>query len=284
MALNNYPFWVNNFDRVKNYKDEYPLVTKIFDHPVSFWYGDKGKKYTSHIDKGIQRLLNRAYPCLPVFVIYNMPNRDMGQHSKGGAKTREKYLEFIDTFCNGIGNASPIVIYEPDSLPHAEAMDNSERLWRAELMKKSLEIITSRTNALVYIDIGHSNWLDAKIAAHMISSVTNDKVRGFSVNVSNFRTTEESMNWALQICETRTDDYFVIDTSRNGNGPFGNYWCNPPGRALGESPTIDTGEEKCDAFLWVKIPGESDGKCNGGPRAGRFWPEYAENLIRNSDK
>jgi endoglucanase len=89
------------------------------------------------------------------------------------------------------------------------------------------------------------------------------------------------MEWGLKLCEHRPNDYFVIDTSRNGNGPHGNQWCNPPGRAVGEVPTCDTGEEQCDAFLWIKIPGESDGKLNNGPRAGKFWGEMAEELVKN---
>jgi endoglucanase len=84
--------------------------------------------------------------------------------------------------------------------------------------------------------------------------------------------------------------HFVIDTSRNGAGPnsmatfasapfnqtasvintlqAGN-WCNPPGRGVGLRPTASTGTPLLDAFLWVKIPGESDGQCDaaGGPRA-----------------
>ena len=43
----------------------------------------------------------------------------------------------------------------------------------------------------------------------------------------------------------------------------------------------NTGEPKCDAYLWIKIPGESDGKGNGGPRAGKFWPEMATELIKD---
>ena len=88
--------------------------------------------------------------------------------------------------------------------------------------------------------------------------------------------------WANKICELRSQDYYVVDTSRNGNGPHGNEWCNPPGRALGTPPTCDTGLEKCDAYLWIKIPGESDGKANGGPRAGRMWGEMGEQLVRNT--
>ena len=277
-----YPFFVNNFDRVKNFKQKFPLVSKIFEHPVSFWYGDREGKYCSHIDKGILRLVKRAYPYLPVFVIYNMPNRDMGHYSKGGAKSEESYIEFMEAFCRGIKNISPIVIYEPDAIPHATLMSDEDRLWRLSLMKKGLEVLAEQSTAYVYVDVGHSNWLSPEQAANLLNHVSNDKVRGFSVNVSNFRTTEESMRWSLQVCEHRPQDHFVIDTSRNGNGPFGNVWCNPPGRSLGIPPTTSTGEERCDAFLWIKIPGESDGKGNKGPRAGRFWPEYAEQLVLNS--
>jgi cellulase/cellobiase CelA1 len=82
----------------------------------------------------------------------------------------------------------------------------------------------------------------------------------------------------------------VIDTSRNGRGPLdaarfaaapyaqpqdvikgltiGN-WCNPPGAGLGLRPTADTGVPLTDAYLWVKVPGGSDGSCDiaGGARA-----------------
>jgi endoglucanase len=84
--------------------------------------------------------------------------------------------------------------------------------------------------------------------------------------------------------------HFVIDTSRNGTGPnamrtfaaapfnqpssvisklaSGN-WCNPPASGVGLRPTSETGVPLLDAYLWVKIPGQSDGQCDaaGGVRA-----------------
>jgi endoglucanase len=76
----------------------------------------------------------------------------------------------------------------------------------------------------------------------------------------------------------------VIDTSRNGNGPYTGPdsppWCNPPGRAPGPSPRVDPGPAGIDAYLWVKTPGESDGPCNGGPPAGQFWQKYAVSLAQ----
>jgi endoglucanase len=103
--------------------------------------------------------------------------------------------------------------------------------------------------------------------------------------------------------------HFVVDTSRNGQGPWappaGAYppgqdvqvWCNPPGRGLGARPTTDTGDPLADAFLWVKVPGESDGSCTRGattgggvdpewgmvdPAAGQWFPEQAVDLIRHA--
>jgi endoglucanase len=86
---------------------------------------------------------------------------------------------------------------------------------------------------------------------------------------------------------------FIIDTSRNGRGPLnvapygvapynqavgvlsalnGGGWCNPAGAGLGLRPTTRTSVALLDAYLWVKIPGESDGSCDtaGGARAWDF--------------
>ncbi|WP_157944017.1 glycoside hydrolase family 6 protein [Blastococcus atacamensis] len=93
--------------------------------------------------------------------------------------------------------------------------------------------------------------------------------------------------------------HFVIDTSRNGQGswtpPAGFLnpldWCNPPGRGAGLTPTTDTGNALIDAYLWIKVPGESDGSCYRGssaphpgdqtadPAAGQWFPEQARELI-----
>ena len=95
--------------------------------------------------------------------------------------------------------------------------------------------------------------------------------------------------------------HFVIDTSRNGQGPWtapaGKYtdaevWCNPPGRGLGERPTLATGHALIDAQLWIKVPGESDGRCLRGtagpedpergmidPAAGQWFKEQAAELV-----
>jgi endoglucanase len=95
--------------------------------------------------------------------------------------------------------------------------------------------------------------------------------------------------------------HFVIDTSRNGQGPWtppvGAYsdpqpWCNPPGRGIGDRPTTKTGNALLDAKLWIKVPGESDGQCTRGtagaidpergvidPPAGGWFKQQADELV-----
>jgi endoglucanase len=99
-----------------------------------------------------------------------------------------------------------------------------------------------------------------------------------------------NLRYANMLGATTPTARFIIDTSRNGHGPLngaqyaaapfnqpasvtagltsGN-WCNPPGAGLGLRPTANTGVALLDAYLWVKIPGESDGSCDiaGGARA-----------------
>jgi endoglucanase len=51
----------------------------------------------------------------------------------------------------------------------------------------------------------------------------------------------------------------------------GGTWCNPPDSGTGHLPTADTSQDSplLDAYVWVKLPGESDGQCDaaGGVRA-----------------
>lgn len=98
---------------------------------------------------------------------------------------------------------------------------------------------------------------------------------------------------------------FVIDTSRNGLGPWqypaDTYpvhedWCNPPDRGLGVRPDTTTDVPLVDAYLWIKVPGESDGKCYRGtggpldpargiedPAAGQWFVEQARELVVLAD-
>lgn len=109
--------------------------------------------------------------------------------------------------------------------------------------------------------------------AQLLRSAGLDEATGFALNVSNFFTTESNVQLGTQISNLTGGKHFVIDTSRNGNGP-GDHWCNPAGRAIGARPQ-GFASGLVDAYLWVKPPGDSDGSCNGAPHAGVFMSQYA---------
>ena len=135
-------------------------------------------------------------------------------------------------------------------------------------------------------------------------------------NPNDFSTWALTDQWYLDNVESQTWvpypgnaglKHFVIDTSRNGQGPWTptmSYpdpqdWCNPPDRGLGYLPTANTGLLLVDAYLWIKIPGESDGECTRGmgpagetvdpewglidPAAGSWFPEMALDLVHNAN-
>ena len=187
--MKSYPFWVPDYDRVKDHKTEYPNVSKIFEHPTAYWYGQRTGKPIKNLSKRLNRLFKRAGDHLPVLVMYNLPNRDMGHYSKGGGKSHDAYLDFVQEFSQGIGDRKPIVIYEPDGLPHTATMAKPDADKRISLMTEGLYILANTCKARIYIDIGHSNWLEPEQAGKLLDRIVIDRVPGFSVNVSNYRST-----------------------------------------------------------------------------------------------
>jgi len=107
-----------------------------------------------------------------------------------------------------------------------------------------------------------------------------------TTDVPNLNTSGINLRYANMLGSTAPTTHFVIDTSRNGVGPW-NFasagyanagvaqdWCNPPGRGLGLRSTANTGTPLLDAYLWIKVPGESDGTCTRGAPAGSVDPEW----------
>ncbi|MFC4470927.1 glycoside hydrolase family 6 protein [Streptomyces xiangluensis] len=285
------PFWVNPdgnaAEQVSTFteegkKKEAELIRKIAAQPTGEWVTpesaeDEARGFTEAAEKADRDAL---------LVVYNIPHRDCGQFSQGGAADGNAYREFIDQVAGGIGDRNATVILEPDALLHLVDGCTAEEFHqeRLDLLKGAVEKLSSLENTKVYLDAGNAGSNPSDLY-DPLKRAGIDQADGFSVNVSNFYTTEDSTQYGKELSAKIGNKPFVIDTSRNGNGPYTegeDPWCNPPGRALGEEPTTKTGDDLVDAYLWVKRPGESDGTCRGGPKAGEWWPEYALNLAKAS--
>lgn len=222
-----------------------------------------------------------AQGTLPVLIAYNIPSRDCGLYSAGGAAGAAGYRTWIREVAAGIGNKRAVVILEPDALPGITCLDEAGQQSRYALMNDAVDVLGANPGTTVYLDAGNYSWQSAETMAARLKTAGVDRARGFSMNVSGYGDTPQTRAYGDDLARRLSNAHWVIDTSRNGNGAApGNEWCNPSGRALGASPTTNTGSQYGDALLWLKRPGESDGNCNGGPSAGVWWPEYGLALAK----
>ncbi|MFD4971519.1 glycoside hydrolase family 6 protein [Streptomyces sp. NPDC058424] len=288
------PFWVNPDSRAARQvaaylkdgkKADAEQIRKIAGQPTGEWIGpenpeQEARGFTEAADKAGRTAL---------LVLYNIPHRDCGQYSQGGAADGDAYRSWVDGVARGIGDRPATVVLEPDALLHLVDGCTPEefREERYALIEGAVERLKSLKSTKVYVDAGNAGWGHPDQIFEPLRRAGVDRADGFAVNVSNFYSTRESLAYGKQLSAKLGGKHFVVDTSRNGNGPYGGgdpgeRWCNPPGRALGEAPTTRTADPLADAYLWVKRPGESDGTCKGGPKAGDWWADYALKLARAS--
>ncbi len=253
------------------------LLSKISTSPTAVWLGSWYSDSQTR-DK-ITSVLNgaKATNSTPTFVLYNIPIRDCGSYSAGGANNPDGYRAWINLVAETIGTNSAVIILEPDALPQSNCLNSTDYATRMGLLSGAVTTLKAKPAITVYMDAGHSGWRSVDEMATLLTNAGVAKANGFSLNTSNFDTTANSLTYGKAISAKVGNKHFVVDTSRNGNGSNGE-WCNPSGRALGNKPTTTTGEPLVDGYLWIKAPGESDGQCNGGPSAGTWWTSYALGL------
>jgi endoglucanase len=257
------------------------LMDDLALQPTGLWLGDWTPVVRATVSQRVAAA--RATGSMPLLVAYNIPGRDCGQHSSGGAPSAAAYRRWIADLAAGIRDASAAVILEPDALAGAGCLGAAERRERMELLSDAVATLERRPRTAVYIDAGNPGWTGPREMARRLRAAGIDEARGFAVNVSSFNDTASARAYGRAVSRLVDFAPFVIDTSRNGAGASASGdWCNPPGMALGARPTADTGDPLIDAFLWVKRPGESDGTCNGGPPAGEWWGDYALGLAQRA--
>jgi endoglucanase len=254
------------------------VFAKIAAQPTGIWI-EPGKYPLATVEDEVSTIAETAASKgeLPVFVVYGIPDRDCGNQSAGGLSAAD-YPHWVEAIARALSIRKAVVILEPDALALAPQCGNVDQ--RVEQLHAAVESLAT-TRAIVYLDAGHSDWMEASSMAALLSRAGIAQTRGFATNVSNFNGSAAEHAWGESVSALTAGAHYVIDTSRNGRGSNGE-WCNPSGRALGVVPAVVTGDGAQDANLWVKPPGESDGTCNGGPAAGDWWGEMAVELADNA--
>ncbi|MFI8195698.1 glycoside hydrolase family 6 protein [Streptomyces sp. NPDC085942] len=293
------------------------IRTEVADRMTVKWFGD----WNSDVRLAVDTYVTRAAAAgqLPTLVAYNIPGRDCGGASDGGADGPRLYKEWMDAFIAGIGKRPAIVVLEPDAVAQADVEQNCLTTQQREARFDMLWYANQHLDAQgpyvkTYLDAGNATWTlgerreddpaDKGIGLSDMADLLGRSgiylADGVAVNVANYHSTGISDDYGRRLAarvkeRLGVDTTWVVDTSRNGNGAYripGDEtsgqagFCNPPLRKLG-SPSR-TGEGGAAFYLWIKNPGDSDGRhaddsrCSAtGPqvKAGDFSPEFALRLI-----
>ena len=269
------------------------MMLELSRIPTAVWF--TGSSTGSYADSLLDKIDDATQ--IGVFVVYNIPQRDLGSYSKGGATSESAYRGYIDGLVGGWNNREAIVILEPDALAMAPKMDSTGRAERYRCMNYAVERF-KRAGARVHLDGGDSGWVPdpEKMAAELIAAGV-AYADGFVTNVSHHRTTkrETAQNRAIVAAiEAATDAHptYYVDTSRNAIGPvevrpgessqIG--WCNADA-GYGVRPTLRmsyVAYPSCDGFLHVKGHIASDGSREGAPEAGKPYPEHGVRLYHQA--
>ncbi|MDB4878646.1 MAG: Glucanase [Gemmatimonadetes bacterium] len=252
------------------------LLSQIASRPVARWMGGWVGNIAREVDAAASTITRAG--AMPIFVAYNIPGRDCGLYSAGGANGSDAYRRWIRAFADGLRGRQAVVILEPDALSGIDCLNPALQQERLVLLSEAVAVLKAQ-KAMVYVDAGNARWRSADQMAARLRQVNVAAADGFSLNVSNYLPDSVNIAYGERLSRLLGGKHFIIDTSRNGLGTA-NDWCNPRGQALGVAPTTNTGHPLVDAFLWVKQPGESDGTCAGGPNAGSWWTEIALELSR----
>jgi endoglucanase len=213
-------------------------VGRMITTPQAVWFttGTPGE-----VQRRVRTTMRQAafQHAVPTLVLYDLPYRDCGQFSAGGAQTAEEYAAFVDAFARGIGRRQAIVILEPDGLglvpqtvaggvPDCRVADGSAggttelANQRFDLLRNAVARLEQQPATSVYLDGVHSAWLSVgEISARLVRAGV-QHAQGFFTNVSNFRFTEQAAKYGTWISECIA----FANNPDDGGWRLGHYdWC-----------------------------------------------------------
>src|ERR1700685_1255087 len=137
----------------------------------------------------------KAERALPVLVLYNIPGRDCGSYSAGGAENTADYETWIDAIAAAIGSQKVLIILEADALadlPSDCGYDPTQvnipqaTADRYTQINYAVTTLEAGPQTQVYLDAGNSHWQAVPIMAQRLAQAGIQQAQGFFTNVSNF--------------------------------------------------------------------------------------------------
>ncbi len=273
--------------------DDAAAMAKLAFAPKARWMGRFTRSAGANVTTKVRNYLN----CVQVFqpgatplivVMRHQGTQCNPRYQAGGVAEDEASKQWYRDFAAGIGSARVVIGFEPDSIGTIQCLAKSRRQARLNMLRSGVDVLSALPNATIYLEATASDWKPASWTARTLRYIGIAKVRGFMLNVTHHDWTSNNVAYGRKVSSKVGGKPFVISTAYNGRGPVHyklgkrgryrrvNVYCNPRFRGLGPAPTVNTGQAKVDAYLYLNRPGVSGaGSCNGGKPAGVWWPERA---------
>lgn len=261
-------------------------LERIAGTPQSLWFIAADDPASSDYVHGFFARAAAAGDATMFITLHGLPQQVCAGDNAPGASDAPAYRRWIDGYAALIGSRRAVVFLEPDALAASRCLAPSARALRLELLTYAARVLSALPATAVYEDAGAGDWRSVRDIVALLKGAGIRYARGFALNATHFDWTAVEVAYGRRVARALGGKHFVVNTAANGRGPEIRHrfhvWCNPRGRSLGPLPTARTTAPQADAFFWIGNPGLSDGRCNGGPTVGTFWPAWALELVRNT--
>src|SRR6266540_2743511 len=185
-------------------------LRKLAKLPTAVWLEtvETAKLAVPTLEAAAKQAAAAGGPVVPVFVVYDLPNRDCAAEgsrgefevdNSGEARYQSEFIDVIAAAFAAHPKQRAVVVLEPDSLPNLVTNLELPRCAAAEqAYRRGVAYAISKLslpNVSIYLDAAHAGWLGwpknlpraVKLFKEVIDSAGGpDRIRGFALNVSNY--------------------------------------------------------------------------------------------------
>ncbi len=175
-------------------------------------------------------------PVVPVFVVYDLPNRDCAAKASNGelkieeggeTRYREEYIDVIAAHFRAHPEQRMVVVLEPDSLPNLISNLGVEKcVVSQEVYVNSIAYAIAQLslpNVAIYLDAAHAGWLGweanqrrmGKLVKQVLDKAGGvDRIRGFATNVANYNALSGDWGRRLESSNPSPNEIAYVDMLR----------------------------------------------------------------------
>ncbi len=267
-------------------------LKQLAQQPTTHWLN--GTPYDAqHLDEYLNKSQAAGKEASVMF--YNIPGRDNGGYSGGGAQNVGEYKAWAKQMSDVIGDRKTTVYLETDAIMQTRDMSPEKVDERLKLIGDTVDMLKKNNpNATVVLNAGSAGWGKPADTAALLKRANVQNADGFFLNVAGFESTTDSMRHGDALVSELdklgiSGKHYIIDTSRNGAKIMATpgteeAWADPYGAASGTKPTTDQAviqNPNVMALSWVKTPWNSDGRLS---KAGSMVGDYAIKLVENAER